>query len=166
MTASDTAPETGASTSIARRLAAHPFCTGMDAGHIEALADITTQTALPRDAFVFRFGRPADTLYLLDDGDISLEIGDPGRDAIVMETLSAGDMLGWSWLFPPQRWHHDARCRTDVTVLGVDAAGLRAMMDDDPAFGFEIALCIGGMVVDRLENAHAQIATVSHHDAP
>lgn len=168
MTASDTAPGTAASDrdAIAVRLAEHPFCAAMDADHIGAIAGFTTETTLPANSFVFRFGREATTLYLLVDGDISLEIADPGREAIVMETLSPGDMLGWSWLFPPQRWHHDARARTDVTVLGVDASGLRAMMDDDPAFGRELALCIGGLVVDRLEHAHAQIATVSHHDTP
>ena len=27
---------------------------------------------------------------------------------MTIETLDAGEILGWSWLFPPYRWHFDA----------------------------------------------------------
>ena len=27
----------------------------------------------------------------------------------MIETLEAGEVVGWSWLFPPYRWHFDAR---------------------------------------------------------
>ena len=28
---------------------------------------------------------------------------------VTIETLEAGEVVGWSWLFPPYRWHFDAR---------------------------------------------------------
>ena len=30
----------------------------------------------------------------------------------MIETLEAGDVLGWSWLFEPHRWHFDAHALT------------------------------------------------------
>jgi CRP-like cAMP-binding protein len=158
------APQDATHEDVSARLAEHPFCDGLGHDCIDELAAAASSYALPADAFIFRFGQPATALFLLVDGDVSLEIGDPGREAIVMETLGPGEALGWSWLFPPGRWHLDARCRTDVTLLRIDAAALRGLIQRDPEFGRDLALRVGGLVVDRLEHAHAQIATVSHHD--
>ena len=40
-------------------------------------------------------------------------------------TLHDEDVLGWSWLFPPYRWHLDARALAPVRALGFDGACLR-----------------------------------------
>ena len=47
-----------------------------------------------------------------DGGDVALEIVVPGRGPHVVETLHTGEVLGWSWLFPPYRWTFDAQALT------------------------------------------------------
>ena len=42
-------------------------------------------------------------------------------------------MLGWSWLFPPYRWHFDARALSAVRATAFDGACLREKCDADPA---------------------------------
>ena len=37
----------------------------------------------------------------------------PARGAVVIETIETGEVVGWSWLFPPYRWHFDARALDD-----------------------------------------------------
>ena len=51
-------------------------------------------------------------------GSVAIETEVPGRGAVTVETLHAGDVLGWSWLLPPYRsafgaraLGHDARAR-------------------------------------------------------
>ena len=53
----------------------------------------------------------------------------------MIETVGPGGAVGWSWLFPPYRWHFDARALDPVGAVAVDAACLRAKADADPALG-------------------------------
>ena len=45
----------------------------------------------------------------------------PQRGAVTIETLHGGDILGWSWLFPPYRTIFDARALGVVRTLAFDA---------------------------------------------
>ena len=62
----------------------------------------------------------------------------PGAGAVVIETLDAGDVLGWSWLFPPYRWHFDAVCSTQVHGDRLRRRCLRGKCDADHALGYEL----------------------------
>ena len=39
---------------------------------------------------------------------------------MTIETIEAGEVLGWSWLFPPYRWHFDARALAPVRATAFD----------------------------------------------
>jgi CRP/FNR family transcriptional regulator, cyclic AMP receptor protein len=145
-------------------VAGHPFCAGLAAEHVAAMAEAASEHRLDPGAFVIRHGGEADALHLLVDGDVALEMPDPGREPITVETLHAGDPLGWSWLYPPRTWAFDARCLSSVTLLSVDGAHLRRLVDADPRFGRELALRIGWVVIERLQFARAQLLDVHHHD--
>ena len=51
--------------------------------------------------YLFREGDPADVFYVVRHGSVALETFVPARGAVTIETLEAGEVLGWSWLFPP-----------------------------------------------------------------
>ena len=55
--------------------------------------------------------------------------------AVVIETLDPGEIVGWSWLFPPYRWHFDARALSLVRATSFDGACLRGKCDDDTDLG-------------------------------
>jgi CRP/FNR family transcriptional regulator, cyclic AMP receptor protein len=145
-------------------VAGHPFCAGLAAEHVAAMAEAASEHRLDPGAFVIRHGGDADALHLLVDGDVALEMPDPGREPITVETLHAGDPLGWSWLYPPRTWAFDARCLTPVTLLSVDGDHLRHLVEADPRFGRELALRVGWVVIERLQFARAQLLDVHHHD--
>lgn len=145
-------------------IAAHRFCGGLDVAHVSALADNASEVHLSAGTFAIRRGRPADALYLLTAGDVAIELHDPIAGPLTLETLHAGDPLGWSWLYEPRTWSFDAMCLTDVTSIRIDAAGLRELIDTDTAFGREIALRMGAVVADRLLHARIALVDVHHHD--
>ena len=149
----------GDADTVAARLAAHPFTTGLDAEHVEVLAHLAGETTVPAGGFVFRHGRDADACYLLTAGDVALEVAVPGQGPITIQTLHAGDVLGWSWAWPPRRWHLDAHCRTDVSALVLDAALLREALAAHPELGYLVVMRIGGLLVDRLEHARDQLVS-------
>jgi CRP-like cAMP-binding protein len=96
-------------------------------------------------------GGDADTLYLLRRGRIALAVHAPGRGALMIETLETGAAVGWSWLFPPFRWHFDATALEPVGVIAVDARCLRAKADADPIFGYTLMLRVSQMMLERLQ---------------
>lgn len=161
MTVERTRPELepGSSSALAARLAAHPFARDLDAAHVEGLAELAGEVELAAGEFVFRHGRPAETLYLLTAGDVALEVAPPGHDPIVLQSLHEGDVLGWSWLWPPYEWHLDAHCRTDVTALAIDAVALRDALVEDPVMGCVVSMRIGSLLVERLRHARDQLAS-------
>ena len=162
MTADTTSPrqlERGRNDELAARLAAHPFARDLDAPHVQALAELAGEVQVDAGRFVFRHGRPAETVYLLTAGDVALEVALLGRDPLILQTLHEGDVLGWSWLWPPYEWHLDAHCRTPVSAIAIDAIRLREALVDDPVMGCVVAMRIGGLLVDRLQHARDQLAS-------
>ena len=60
----------------------------------------------------------------------------------VVETLGEGELLGWSWLFEPYRWHLGAQARSAVSAYEFDAQRVRAACEEDPAFGLALTHCV------------------------
>lgn len=149
---------------LAAVIARHPFCTGLDAGHVRALADGAAFLAFTAGSFVLRRGHDATHLHLITDGLVALELAEDGQQAVVVETLQAGDTMGWSWLYPHRSWSFDARCVTDVRTVSVDADHLRRLMDADPALDREVGLRVGRLVVDRLLHTQRRALEVGRHD--
>ena len=147
-------------------LAGHPFCAGLEVEHVTAMAGLASEHTFAPDSFLLRRGQPARTLSLLLEGDVSLEIVEPGSEAIVLETLHEGETVGWSWLYPPHRWTFDARCRSTVHLVQLDTDRLRDLMARDPALGRDLAVRVGQLVVQRLQLTRAQLVEIQHHDRP
>jgi CRP/FNR family transcriptional regulator, cyclic AMP receptor protein len=145
-------------------IASHPFCAGLDATRVSALADGAGELSFAAGDLVLQHGHDADALYLLLEGDVSVEVADPAHETLTIETLHAGDPLGWSWLYPPRVWAFDARCLGQTRAVRVDADHLRRLIDDDPAFGRDLALRMGRVVVERLQFARAQLVEAHLHD--
>lgn len=154
----------GDSDTLRVALAAHPFCVDLDAPHIDALAGIAGEVTFADDTFILRHGQPADGLHLITSGDLALEIHEPGRAPHLIASLHGGDVLGWSWLFEPRRWAFDARSIGPVSLLKLDAPRLLELIDADAAFGRDLALRIGRIVVERLQATRAQLVDIRHHD--
>ena len=60
-------------------------------------------------------------------------------------------MVGWSWLFPPYRWHFDARALDMVRAVAFDGACLRGKCDDDHTLGYELLGRFAPVMLERLQ---------------
>ena len=94
---------------IERRLAAHPFLKGMSRHHLELLALCAMPTEFDAGQIIFLEGDPANGFYLIETGTVVLEGKTSDGQPVVIDTVSAGEPLGWSWLISPYLWHFDAR---------------------------------------------------------
>jgi CRP-like cAMP-binding protein len=76
---------------------------------------------------------------------------------VTIETVGEGEVLGWSWLFPPYKWHFDARASTFVRALALDGACLRGKCETDPELGRRVLERFAQVVVQRLEATQLQL---------
>lgn len=139
------------------------FFAGLEPAHLALIAGCARNVVFPPGTFLFREGEPADAFYLIRSGQVVLEIAAPGRDAISVQTLGAGDLAGFSWLIDTHLWHFDGRAAERVHAVEVDGACLRAKCTDDPRLGFDLMGRFASLASRRLQAARLQLLDVYGH---
>ena len=141
-------------------LTAHRFCDGMPQRLIDLLADMATFADLPSGAWIARVGQPADTFHLLVDGSCAVEVTAAGREPLVIATIHAGEVLGWSWMLPPHTWHFDVLAVENSQSIAIDGAALRNACQTDHELGYEIGTRLAAVIAARLEATRLQLMDV------
>ena len=141
-------------------LAKHPFFAGLDTRTLDLLSGCAANMRFNPGDCIAREGDPANHFHIIRSGRISVEIGIPGRGPHTLQTLGEGEVLGWSWLVPPHRWHFDARAIDPVRTIGLDAECLRAKCDDDHRLGYQLLSRFAGVMAKRLKAARMQLMDV------
>jgi CRP/FNR family transcriptional regulator, cyclic AMP receptor protein len=109
---------------------------------------------------LLREGEPANEFFAIRHGTVALETFVPQRGAVTIETLHGGDVLGWSWLFPPHRTVYDARALGVVRTIAFDGACLRGKAEEDPRLGYDLMTRFTGVVVERLQATRLRLLDV------
>src|SRR5689334_11516725 len=143
--------------SIEELLGDVPALEALEPEHRALIAGCAQNRVFEPGAYLMGEGEPADTFYVIREGDVALEIYVPQRGAVTVQSLHDGDLLGWSWLVPPYRVAFDARAVTEAHTIEFDAACLRAKSDADPALGYDLLKLFAGVVVQRLQNTRVQL---------
>jgi CRP/FNR family cyclic AMP-dependent transcriptional regulator len=146
---------------IERRLAAHPFLKGMTRHHLELLALCAMPTEFDAGQTIFREGDPASGFYLIETGSVVLEGRTSVGKSVAIDTVSAGEPLGWSWLFPPYLWHFDARATQACSAICLSGIMLRQHRDEDHSLGHELFKRTTEVVVRRLQAARSKLISQS-----
>jgi CRP/FNR family transcriptional regulator, cyclic AMP receptor protein len=142
---------------IEQRLAAHPFLKGMSPHHLELLVLSAVPTEFDRGQVIFSEGEPANGFYLIESGTIALEGKAKDGKRVSIDTVLAGEPLGWSWLFPPYLWHFGARATTPCRALCFSGIMLRQHRDEDLTLSHELFKRTSEVMVRRLQGARAKL---------
>jgi CRP-like cAMP-binding protein len=137
-----------------------PLFAGMTDEHLALVAGCASNVHFDGDETLFREGDQADTFYLVRQGSVALELFVPTRGGMTIDTLGAGEVIGWSWLFPPYQWHFDARAVQPVRATAFDGACLRGKLDADPALGYALMSRFGQVMVERLQSTRLRLLDV------
>lgn len=141
---------------LARVLRDHPFLADLEAENVDFMVGCAANLVFRPGELVLREGERADGLYLVRAGQVALEVDVPRRGRTRVETLEAGDVMGWSWLFDPDHWLADARAVTVVRAFRFDGRCLVDKFETDPRLGFRIAKKLLVAAHRRLERARLQ----------
>jgi CRP/FNR family cyclic AMP-dependent transcriptional regulator len=137
-----------------------PVFAGLPPAQLELIAGCASNVHFEEGEVVFRRGDLADTFYLVREGSVALELFDPSQGSLMIETLEAGDVVGWSWLFPPYRWHFDGRTLAPVRATAFDGACLRGKCAADHALGYELMSRFAQLVIERLQATRVRLLDV------
>lgn len=140
-------------------MAPHPFLTGLCEHQLKLLAEWAHRVHFRKGSYIFREGELANRFYLIQHGAVAIESAADDSAPVVLQTLSDGDVLGWSWLFPPYAWHFDARAVEETDAIFLPGLRLRELCETDHALGFEVMKRISRLVIQRLQAARLQLAT-------
>lgn len=137
----------------------HPFFQGMKPDHLALLSDNAKVVSCKIGEVLFREGEPANEFYLIESGQIVLEAHQPANGTAPVQTLGAGEVLGWSWLFPPFAWHLQARVTQPARVIVLSGGHLLAEAERNHEFGYELMKRVSQVVIRRLQASRKQLLT-------
>lgn len=143
---------------IEQRLAKHPFLKGMEPHQIEVLAQSATPTHFNANQVIFKAGEPANGFYLIESGNVVVEAPQPDQTSVAIDSVSAGEPLGWSWLFPPYLWQFDARATEPTSAICFSGIMLRQHREEDLTLSHELFKRMCNVMVRRLQAARARLA--------
>ncbi|MFD9813469.1 cyclic nucleotide-binding domain-containing protein [Streptomyces sp. NPDC059080] len=123
----------------------------------DRLMTLAREVSFEQDTRIFEERGRADRFWVLRSGSVTLDLNVPGRRRVTVATLGPGDLLGWSWLFPPHEWDFGAEAFSPVRAHEFDARSVRALCDADPALGLTLISIITQVLAHRLEATRAKL---------
>jgi CRP-like cAMP-binding protein len=142
--------------SILAQLQAQPFVREFTPTQVERLASLAKLAHFNPDRVLFREGEECAEFYLIVSGLVALEIVPPSG-AFRVDTLGGGDELGWSSVLEGRERQFQARTLREVEALVFDGAALRALCDEDTAFGYALMRRLLVVVASRLQVTRLQL---------
>ncbi len=141
-------------------LAVHPFFEGLEPKYLQLMTGCASNVRFEAGAYIFREGEAASHFYIIRQGKVALEMFAAQRGPITIETIEAGEVLGWSWLFPPYRWHFDARVVEPTRAITLDGVCLRTKGEADHDLGYELVKRVAQIMMQRLQATRLQLLDV------
>lgn len=124
------------------------------------LSEISRVEEFPAGAVIFRQGDPAKTVFLLTEGNVSLEICAPGVGCRRILTVAPGELLGWSPALDLDRMTATARALSMTRAIAADGRQLLAICEQHPRFGYEFMKRAALALSRRLNATRLQLLDV------
>ncbi|MDB6055418.1 MAG: cyclic nucleotide-binding protein hydrogenase accessory protein HoxI [Verrucomicrobiales bacterium] len=142
--------------SIQDKLSHQPFLQGMKPEQLAIIARHAREVEFTKDQVIFRQNEHAHQFHLIVHGKVVVESYMGRAENLPLQIITAGDVLGWSWLFPPFTWHFQARALEPVKSIFIDGASLLLACEQVHSFGFELMKRMAQVVIVRFESAQRQ----------
>ena len=146
--------------SMATRVALHPFLAGMNHTQLALLTDCAMASHIKSGQIIFREGDMANRFYLIESGKVVLESGNDSGESVVVDTIGAGDLLGWSWMFPPYVWRFTARAVEPTEAIFFYGTILREYCERDPSLGYELLKRMAPVMIKRMQAARQRMLAI------
>ena len=141
-------------------LAEHPFFDGMADPYLDLIAGCGENVHFKTGAFLMREGEEATSFFLLRKGIVAIEAYCPVKGGMTVSQRHEGDVVGFSWLFPPYRTAFDACARTDVEAVMLHGDCFRGKAQQDHELGYELMSRFTHLMLGALQATRRQMLDV------
>jgi CRP/FNR family transcriptional regulator, cyclic AMP receptor protein len=148
---------------MATRVALHPFLAGMKHEQLALLTDCAIPVHFEKGQIIFQEGEMANRFYLIETGKVVLESSGEHGHPVLVDMIGAGDLLGWSWIFPPYVWHFTARAVEKTAAMFFYGTILREYCERDHSLGYELFKRMSAVMVKRLQAARTNMLAFHAH---
>jgi CRP-like cAMP-binding protein len=145
---------------MATRVALHPFLAGLNRTQLTLLTDCVISVRFKPGDIILREGDQADRFFLIETGKVVLESGKDHGQPVVVDTIGAGDLLGWSWMFPPYTWQFTARAVAPTRAIFFAGSVLREYCERDHSLGYALLKRMNAVMTRRMQNARRKMLGV------
>ncbi|MFC7842622.1 cyclic nucleotide-binding domain-containing protein [Streptomyces sp. NPDC001046] len=121
------------------------------------LMELAREVSFPEDARIFEPGGTADRFWVIRSGAVSLDQQVNALQRVTVASLGAGDLLGWSWLFPPYVWDFGAVAFSPVRAYEFDAGAVLELCEEDPRLGLTLVRNVAEVLAHRLEMTRGKL---------
>jgi CRP-like cAMP-binding protein len=133
------------------------FCEGLSRRYMQRLVSIGEYRTYQEGEILFYEGQSSTDVYLLMAGEVVLEITIPGQGPAVVQTVDAGELLGWSPILGLEVMSATARAVTPCRVLALNATRILALAEEDPRFVLEFMRRTAITLAKRLAATRVQL---------
>ncbi len=99
--------------------------------HLKKLSAITNKVKFAANEIIYQEGDVNQPLYLIQEGEVVIEMKAPNETYATVLTVGAGQLFGWSALFPGQRKRARARAIKATQVITIDGDRLNHLFQSD-----------------------------------
>ncbi len=142
---------------LIKYLQSHTIFSDLQPAHIQVLADYAEEKTFTAGELLFNQEEPAEHFYILIDGAIEVEVPAIAGPNLVVQSLGADDVLGWSWLIPPYKWTFEAKAMSDSKVLIFDGKSLLRYCEKNHHFGYSLMKHFAALMSERLHAARLKM---------
>jgi signal transduction histidine kinase/CRP-like cAMP-binding protein len=126
------------------------------------IADLCREEVYEAGATIFEEGGTADYLYLVQEGEVVLEMelelrpfASPKRTTI--EVATPGEVFGWSALVKPHTWTLSAKCTKRAKVIVIKGSDLLDLFESEPHIGYRMTEMVTQIVASRLKDTRQSL---------
>ena len=113
-------------------LAEHKFFHELPEKYLDVISGCGKNVHFQQGEYIAKEDSSADFFYLIRSGHATVSVSAPGRDPIVVQTIGEGEILGWSWIFPPYRWVFDIQTLEEIAAIALNGVCLSGI-DPEPS---------------------------------
>lgn len=138
----------------------HPFLKDLDENYLQQITSCASNVVFKENDIIFKEGDEAKSFYLIRSGKVALELNGREKGNVRILTIGSGQILGWSWIVSPYKWHFEAHALEDVNAIALDGKCLRDKCEEDPKMGYEMIKRFTQILEQRLRSTRMQLLDV------
>jgi CRP/FNR family transcriptional regulator, cyclic AMP receptor protein len=138
-------------------LRALKFFEGLSDAHLQEIRPHTKVSYFDPGDVILGQGELANRFYVITSGRVAVECNIGGRVYPLQES-GPGDVVGFSWCFTPENLQFSVRALEPVRAIFFYGTLLREDCELDSSLGYELALRMGRVLMQRMDALVALLA--------